>query len=92
MHHLWIQNIEEVSANNVNVSANQNFRHKTLHNSPAAQEANQSLQPLTSLDAIKQVVKNVLKSKGIDEEPSEQAIGNAMKEFQNMNKVPNWRH
>ena len=79
--------------NNANASTNHNFRHKTLHNSPADQEANQSVlpEPLTSLDAIKQVVKNVLKSKGINEEPSEEAIGNAMKEFQKSNKVPNWR-
>ena len=55
--------------------------------------ANSDLQSpvsVNSVDAIKQLVKHLLKKKGRNEEPSEHEINQAMQEFQEMNKVPRW--
>ena len=46
---------------------------------------------VNSVDTIKHIIKHIMKNKGKNEEPSEQDINQAMKEFQDLNKVPQRR-
>ena len=59
---------------------------------PAHPSDDQCSVPVNSVDTIKHIIKHIMKNKGKDEEPSEEEINQAMREFQGLNKVPQRRH
>ena len=71
-----------------------NDRTDTLESTPKLHSIKHihSTLPVASVDTMKQLIKHVLKNTGRNDEPSEQEINQAMNEFHEMNKVPQWRH
>ena len=85
--------MEEPLNDRVRILSPRNERGETLQNRHDfhSNKHIHSTLPMASVDTIKQVIKQVLKNTGRKDEPSEQEINQAMNEFQEMNKVPQWR-